>query len=79
MVYVSIDGRVAGAVAMEDEVRPDAAGTVEGLRKLGLRTAMISGDKQAAAEAVAAKVGIDPQQVGLLLPNNRIWRESSVD
>ncbi|GAQ77947.1 Cation transport ATPase [Klebsormidium nitens] len=62
VVYVSIDGRVAGAVAMEDEVRPDAAGTVEGLRKLGLRTAMISGDKQAAAEAVAAKVGIDPQQ-----------------
>lgn len=63
VIYVSIDGQVAGAVAMADEVRSDAADTVEGLRRLGLQTAMVSGDKQAAAEAVAKKVGIDEQQV----------------
>jgi Cu+-exporting ATPase len=63
VIYVSIDGQVAGAVAMADEIRSDAAETVEGLRRLGLQTAMVSGDKQAAAEAVAKKVGIDGQQV----------------
>jgi Cu+-exporting ATPase len=65
VIYVSIDGQVAGAVAMADEVRSDAADTVEGLRRLGLQTAMVSGDKQAAAEAVAKKVGIAGQQVNL--------------
>jgi P-type Cu+ transporter len=58
-VLVACDGVVVGAFALADTVRPSAAPAVAALRRLGLRTVLLTGDSRAAAEAVAAQVGVD--------------------
>ncbi len=59
VLHVVVDGRVAGAIALEDEVRPESAAAVRELHALGLRVAMITGDSQAVADSVARRLGID--------------------
>ncbi len=59
VLHVVVDGRVAGALGLEDEVRLESAEAVRRLHELGMRVAMITGDSQAVAEAVAARLGID--------------------
>jgi Cu+-exporting ATPase len=51
--------RVLALLAFEDAEKPGAAAAIAGLRRLGIRAAMISGDSRAAAEAVAARLGLD--------------------
>ncbi len=58
-VFVALDGRVLGLLTVADELTEHAAAAVASLRGLGLRTVMITGDGRAAAEQVAARVGID--------------------
>ena len=59
-VLYLLDGRsVLGAVAVEDEIRPESAEAVQLLHKMGLRVAMITGDAQVVADAVARRIGID--------------------
>jgi Cu2+-exporting ATPase len=52
------DGQVVGAVALEDEVRPEARQAVADLRSLGIEVAMITGDARPVASAVAGDLGI---------------------
>jgi P-type Cu2+ transporter len=59
VLYVLHDGRVAGALALADEVRPESAAAVAALHDSGVRVAMITGDARPVAEAVAARLGID--------------------
>jgi P-type Cu2+ transporter len=59
VLYVVVDGKVAGAIATEDEIRPESAEAVAELHRLGIRVAMITGDSQAVADAVARRLGID--------------------
>jgi P-type Cu2+ transporter len=59
VLYVLVDGKVAGALAIEDEIRPESAEAVAELHKLGIRVAMITGDSRAVAETVARRLGID--------------------
>jgi len=59
VLYVILDGRVIGAVAVEDEIRPESAEAVKELHDLGVRVAMITGDSQAVADSVAKRIGID--------------------
>ena len=59
VLHVVIDGRIAGALALEDDIRPESAEAVSQLHALGIRVAMITGDSEAVANAVAAKLGID--------------------
>ncbi|MCO5560472.1 hypothetical protein L7F22_014087 [Adiantum nelumboides] len=63
VVYVGVGDEVAGSIAMVDEVRDDAAFTVKSLHGMGMSTAIVSGDKQGAAEAVALQIGISKEQV----------------
>ncbi len=59
-VHVAIDGRVAGVIAMADELRPDARGIVERLRSEGVRqVAMVSGDRRSVAERIGREIGVD--------------------
>ena len=51
--------RVLALLAFEDAEKPGAAAAIAGLRRLGVRAAMISGDSAAAAGAVAARLGLD--------------------
>jgi Cd2+/Zn2+-exporting ATPase len=60
-----------GAIAIADELRPEAAETIRRLKGLGIRTAMLSGDRQAVAERVATEIGID-DPLGELLPDQKV-------
>ncbi|MDQ2934163.1 MAG: heavy metal translocating P-type ATPase [Chloroflexota bacterium] len=59
VLHVVADGRVLGAVAIEDEIRPESVEAVTRLHEMGLRVAMITGDAQSVADSVARRIGID--------------------
>ena len=65
-VLAGWDGQVRGAVAVADALKPSAAAAVAGLRRLGLRTILLTGDSQATAQTVAAEAGIDEVIAGAL-------------
>jgi Cu+-exporting ATPase len=58
ILFVAFDGRIAGLLALADTLKPGAAGAVEALHRLGLETALITGDNPVTARAVAAQAGI---------------------
>ncbi len=58
-LWVALDGRRLGVVAVADTVAPSSREGVEQLRSLGLEVQMLSGDNRITAKAVAAEVGID--------------------
>jgi Cu+-exporting ATPase len=63
VVFVAIDGRAAGMVAVSDPVKAESAEAVRGLRDAGLEVWLLTGDARVTAEAVARQVGIDPAHV----------------
>jgi len=59
-VFVAVDGRHAGALAIADRPRPRVREAIEALRRAGLReVVMLTGDDEATARVVAAEVGVD--------------------
>jgi P-type Cu2+ transporter len=59
VLHVIVDGLVSGAVAVEDEIRPESAEAVAALHRRGLAVAMITGDSRTVADSVARRLGID--------------------
>ncbi|MDQ1429619.1 MAG: P-type Cu2+ transporter [Actinomycetota bacterium] len=59
ILYVVRDDEVVGALALEDEVRPEARDAVAQLRRLGRRVIMITGDAHQVADAVGRDLGVD--------------------
>ena len=59
VLHIVVDGQVAGAIALEDEIRPESKEAIDALHTLGLRVAMITGDSEAVADSVARRLGID--------------------
>jgi P-type Cu2+ transporter len=59
VLYVIAGGRLLGALATEDEIRPESLEAVAELHRLGIRVAMITGDSRAVADSVARRIGID--------------------
>src|SRR5690625_2290184 len=59
VLHVIIDGQLAGAVALADEVREESRQAIDALHQLGIRVVMITGDAEPVARAVAAELGID--------------------
>jgi Cu+-exporting ATPase len=58
-MILSVDGRMAGVLAVADTLKPEAKAAVAQLKGLGLRVVMITGDRKETAAAVAGEVGID--------------------
>ena len=59
VLHVVVDGRVVGALAVADAVRPESRAAVDALHRHGVRVAMVTGDARHVADAVAAQLGID--------------------
>ena len=59
VLYAVAEGRLLGAFAVEDEIRPESREAVTELHRLGVRVAMITGDSKAVADSVARRIGID--------------------
>jgi Cu2+-exporting ATPase len=70
VLHVVADGHVVGALAVEDEIRPESAEAIEDLHRMGLRVAMITGDSQAVADSVARRLGID-EVAAQVLPSDK--------
>ena len=66
IVYVNIDGALAGAIAVADAVRPTSVASVRRLRAMGLDVVLLTGDVETTAQAVARDVGIDRVIAGVL-------------
>ena len=59
LILLALDGKAALVIGVTDPIKPSAKRAVAELRKLGIETAMISGDNKAVAEAVGKAIGID--------------------
>jgi Cu+-exporting ATPase len=58
-LIVAADGKLLGLLAVADREKPDAGAAVARLKARGLKVAMLTGDREETAKAVAARVGID--------------------
>jgi Cu+-exporting ATPase len=58
-MFVAIDGRVEGIIAVADTLKKDSRQAVRALREMGLKVALITGDNRQTAGAIASEVGID--------------------
>ncbi len=65
VLHVLVDGAVAGACKLADEVRPESRQAVDDLHRLGIEVVMITGDAEPVARAVADELGIDRMFAGV--------------
>jgi len=70
-VYVGWDGEVRAALIVSDTIKASSSEAIHGLRDLGLRPVLLTGDNQRAAETVAAQVGIT-EVIAEVLPKDKV-------
>ena len=74
VIYLAKDGKFAGSILIADTIKPETEDAIRGLKVAGIRrTVMLTGDRKAVGEAVAAKVGID-QAYTELLPADKVQK-----
>jgi heavy metal translocating P-type ATPase len=69
-IYVARGGQVLGSIRIADILRPEAKHAVIAMRKMGLKTVLLSGDTQAVTTSVGRDLGVD-EAVGELLPEQK--------
>jgi P-type Cu+ transporter len=72
-LLVAMDGRIIGLLAVADQEKPDSARAIVELKAQGLEVAMITGDREKTARAVAARVGVD-EVIAEVLPEDKAAR-----
>lgn len=70
-IFIAVEDRLAGILIISDTIKPDAKSAVLQLKKMGLHTAMLTGDSEAGAKAVAEETGIN-QVHARLLPQDKL-------
>ena len=66
VIFASADGRLAGVIALADEIKPEAVHAVRGLKEVGLKIALITGDNRQTARAIADEIGVDAVRAAVL-------------
>ena len=66
VMFVTVEGRIAGLLAVADPVKDSTAEAIEQLRREGLRIVMVTGDSRTTAQAVASRLGIDEVEAEVL-------------
>ena len=69
-VVASLDGMPVAVLAVTDVIKPSAQAAIAELKKLGLRTVLLTGDAQRVADAVAAAIGVD-EVIADVLPGDK--------
>lgn len=77
IVIVAINRKLAGYLTIADEIKEDSKQAVDALHKLNVKTTMLSGDKQAVVDKVAAHLGID-KAYGDLLPEHKVQKVEAI-
>jgi Cu2+-exporting ATPase len=70
VVFVLIDGTLAGAIALADIVRPESQVAIARLKAMGIRSIMLTGDNRQVAEWVAGQIGLD-EVIAEVLPQQK--------
>ena len=70
-VYVAIDRRIVGLIAVADPIKPTSRAAIAELRAMGLDVVMLTGDNQRTADAVAREAGVD-RVVASVLPDGKV-------
>ena len=70
-LYAAVDGKLAALIAVADPVKPASRAAISALHDRGFKVAMITGDKQETAEAIARETGIDHVIAGVL-PDGKV-------
>jgi Cu+-exporting ATPase len=65
VMFLGVDGKLVGLIAVADPIKPSAAEAIAKLHSLGLKIVMATGDNETTAKAVAARLGIDEVKAGL--------------
>jgi P-type Cu+ transporter len=65
IVFVAVDGRVVGVIAVADPIKETTQSAIEQLHRLGIKIIMLTGDNERTARAVAQKLGIDEIEAGV--------------
>ena len=64
-IFVAIDGRAAGILAVSDPIKESSPIAIKHLHELGIKVIMLTGDNEKTAKAVAQKLGIDEVEAGV--------------
>ena len=65
-VFLAVDGKASGVIAVADPVRETAPAALKALKRAGIRVVMLTGDSRTTANAVAKQLGIDEIEADLL-------------
>ena len=65
VMFVAIDGKLAGAIAVADPIKQSTPSVIDHLHRLGIKITMLTGDNERTAHAVASKLGIDEVEAGV--------------
>ncbi|HIU76539.1 MAG TPA: cadmium-translocating P-type ATPase [Candidatus Pelethocola excrementipullorum] len=76
-VFAALNGKYIGRLVISDTIKEDAKPAVNALRRLGIKTAMLTGDAADSAEAVAKETGID-KVYAKLLPQDKVSQLSKI-
>lgn len=70
-LVVAIDGSLAAALGVADPIKPTTAAAIHALQQMGIKTAIVTGDNERTARAIAAKLGID-EVIADVLPDGKV-------
>lgn len=77
VVFVLVDGKLKGAIALADIVRPETKQAIDALKALNIRCMMLTGDNKATAKWVSDQVGLD-EYFAEVLPQNKAAKVKEV-